>query len=158
MPASASLGGPSTVIRQALLRVREVTGGVAGEGVARRGVLLLLPAWCVDLVLRAAAALEDEGLWSPEDVTFVSLGAEEAVLAHSRQTLGGLVLRARAGGVAEFERHFRSLTLDNNQRNPWFPEFWSSVFHCRGSACRTGPHHGLDAYQMQQVTGCLQLV
>ncbi|KAE8748447.1 hypothetical protein FOCC_FOCC004879, partial [Frankliniella occidentalis] len=148
VPASARSSSTHTSsLRQALLDVREKQAG------GHAAVVLLMPAWCVDAVLRTAAALEDEGLWVPREVSLIGVGgeAEAAFLAHSRQTLGGLILRSRPGGVPEFERYFRSLSLDANQRNPWFSEFWSSVFHCRGSACRSSGRgaRGLDAYQMQ---------
>ncbi|XP_034241017.1 uncharacterized protein LOC117645151 [Thrips palmi] len=150
VPASARNHGGSGVLRQALLRVAAARDG------GRAAVLLFLPAWGVDGVLRATAALEDEGKWVPEDVTLVSVGGdgEAAFVAASRQTLGGLLLRPKAGAVPEFERHFRTLTPDANDRNPWFAEFWSGVFHCRGAACSRaaphGPKHSLDAYQMQR--------
>ncbi|XP_070193852.1 metabotropic glutamate receptor 7-like [Littorina saxatilis] len=31
---------------------------------------------------------------------------------------------------SEFDDYFLNLTLDNNRRNPWFPEFWAEIFNC----------------------------
>lgn len=32
--------------------------------------------------------------------------------------------------VSQFQDYYTTLTLDNNNRNPWFPEFYSTVFNC----------------------------
>ncbi|KAH9376499.1 hypothetical protein HPB48_006584 [Haemaphysalis longicornis] len=44
------------------------------------------------------------------------------------QVEGTLSVQPRAHPVAGFDRYFRSLTPDNNHRNPWFIEFWEHFF------------------------------
>lgn len=40
--------------------------------------------------------------------------------------------------LSEFDDYFLNLTLDNNKRNPWFPEYWEETFNCsiRGNGKR----------------------
>ncbi|XP_077532106.1 mangetout isoform X2 [Haemaphysalis longicornis] len=47
------------------------------------------------------------------------------------QVEGTLSVQPRAHPVAGFDRYFRSLTPDNNHRNPWFIEFWEHFFRCK---------------------------
>ncbi|GLH02511.1 Uncharacterized protein GBIM_08510, partial [Gryllus bimaculatus] len=67
------------------------------------------------------------------------------------QAFGALVLRpAAGGGVEKFEQHLRSLRLDGNARDPWFPAFWAAVFHCRGAACRSPLYSSLETYRLKE--------
>lgn len=43
----------------------------------------------------------------------------------------GITLAAlRCFIIAEFDEYFTNLTVDNNNRNPWFSEFWQETFNC----------------------------
>ncbi|XP_055853486.1 metabotropic glutamate receptor 2 isoform X1 [Episyrphus balteatus] len=44
---------------------------------------------------------------------------------------GTLSVQPQANPVKGFEEYFLSLTAENNQRNPWFVEFWEDHFQCR---------------------------
>nr|CAD7198909.1 unnamed protein product [Timema douglasi] len=113
-------------------------------------VTLLLPPERTDLLFRTTHALEDEGLLTPHDLTWVVLSRSEKILeAYSESTLGALILRPKAGGVTGFENYFRNLKTELNMRNPWFGEFWSSVFHCRGAACKNKLYQDLHSYSFE---------
>nr|CAD7589963.1 unnamed protein product [Timema genevievae] len=113
-------------------------------------VILLLPPERTDLLFRTAHALEDEGLLTPHDLTWVVLSGSEKILeAYSENALGALILRPKAGGVTGFENYFRNLKTELNMRNPWFGEFWSSVFHCRGAACKNKLYQDLHSYSFE---------
>lgn len=63
--------------------------------------------------------------------------------------MGSLVLQPKVGWVPEFENYFRTLNLANS-RNPWFSEFWSSVFECSKENC--DETQNLSKYPIDQVT------
>ncbi|XP_045475410.1 metabotropic glutamate receptor 2-like isoform X2 [Harmonia axyridis] len=44
---------------------------------------------------------------------------------------GTLSVQPQANPVKGFEEYFLSLNVKNNQRNPWFIEFWEHHFQCR---------------------------
>nr|CAH7761039.1 unnamed protein product [Callosobruchus chinensis] len=44
---------------------------------------------------------------------------------------GTLSVQPQARPVHGFEQYFLSRTVENNQRNPWFVEFWEHHFECR---------------------------
>lgn len=60
--------------------------------------------------------------WSARAV--VSQGRERAVE-------GTLSLQPRAGKVKGFEQYFLALRPSTNLRNPWFVEYWETVFQCK---------------------------
>jgi hypothetical protein len=62
--------------------------------------------------------------------------------------MGSLVLQPKVGWVPEFENYFRTLNLANS-RNPWFSEFWSSVFKCSDENC--DDTQNLSKYPIDQV-------
>ncbi|OQV15466.1 Metabotropic glutamate receptor 3 [Hypsibius exemplaris] len=47
------------------------------------------------------------------------------------QVEGTLSFQPLSHPVADFETYFRSLTVANNQRNPWFVEYWEDMFQCK---------------------------
>lgn len=53
------------------------------------------------------------------------------ILQGSYLIRNGITLAAlRCFIIAEFDEYFTNLTVDNNNRNPWFPEFWQETFNC----------------------------
>ncbi|KAK4876127.1 hypothetical protein RN001_012549 [Aquatica leii] len=44
---------------------------------------------------------------------------------------GTLSVQPQANPVRGFEEYFLNLNVENNQRNPWFVEFWEDHFQCR---------------------------
>ena len=80
--------------------------------------------------LSAAKSMNNE----IQNLTFVgsdSWGGKESVLRKMRDvTLGSLTIQPHVKRIHEFESYFMSLNPYNNQRNPWFSEFWEHVFNC----------------------------
>ncbi|XP_046403373.1 uncharacterized protein LOC124168988 [Ischnura elegans] len=118
------------------------------EGV--KAVLLLLPPREVDLLLTTAREMRTKGQMAPGGITWVGLGAEDVFEKHRDQAQGALILRPKVGWVQEFEKHFKDLNVTSNMRNPWFSDFWASVFHCRGAACHSGLYRNLHSYHVKQ--------
>ncbi|PSN42847.1 hypothetical protein C0J52_16423 [Blattella germanica] len=121
-----------------MLRAQKVDGS--------RIVVLLLPPDRMELIFRIVKSLEDEDMISPGDFTWIMVGSEEN-FEYSEESAGSIILQPKAGRVLEFEDHFRSLSLSSNSWNPWFSEFWSSVFHCRGATCHSDLYQDLHSYQ-----------
>ncbi|XP_066535238.1 metabotropic glutamate receptor 5b [Hoplias malabaricus] len=48
-----------------------------------------------------------------------------------REAAGGITIKLQSADVKWFDDHYLKLRPENNQRNPWFPEFWQHRFHCR---------------------------
>ncbi|KAJ4435411.1 hypothetical protein ANN_18026 [Periplaneta americana] len=111
-----------------------------------RIVVLMLPHERMKLIFRVVKSLEEEGQIKPGDFTWIMFGSEESI-DYSAESSGAIVLQPKAGKVPEFEDHFRSLSLSSNSWNPWFSEFWSSVFHCRGATCHSDLFRDLHSYQ-----------
>ncbi|XP_077295340.1 metabotropic glutamate receptor 4-like [Arctopsyche grandis] len=54
---------------------------------------------------------------------------------------GTLSVQPQANPVKGFEAYFLNLTVDNNERNPWFVEFWEDHFHCRYTNSSRTPYN-----------------
>ena len=97
--------------------------------------------WCVGViifgsdqevagVMRAVGRLNATGsfLWIGSDGwsarSLVSDGNE-------MQVEGTLSIQPKANPVIGFEKYFLGLTPKNNKRNPWFIEYWESIFNCK---------------------------
>ncbi|XP_047118721.1 uncharacterized protein LOC124799226 [Schistocerca piceifrons] len=115
-------------------------------------VVLLLPNEVVELLLRVLQAMEDESQIAVGALTFIVLGAEKALNTYSEQALGTLVIRPAASHVLEFETYFRHHNLSTNTHNPWFAQFWSTVFHCRGANCHNKLYKDLQSYHFKAST------
>uniref|UniRef100_A0AAY4DBE7 Metabotropic glutamate receptor 5 n=1 Tax=Denticeps clupeoides TaxID=299321 RepID=A0AAY4DBE7_9TELE len=50
---------------------------------------------------------------------------------YTREATGGITIKLQSADVKWFDEHYLKLRPENNQRNPWFPEFWQHRFHCR---------------------------
>ncbi|XP_062872609.1 metabotropic glutamate receptor 5b [Trichomycterus rosablanca] len=50
---------------------------------------------------------------------------------YTREAAGGITIKLRSADVKWFDDYYLKLRPDNNQRNPWFPEFWQHRFQCR---------------------------
>ncbi|KAJ6646907.1 Metabotropic glutamate receptor 6, partial [Pseudolycoriella hygida] len=61
---------------------------------------------------------------------------------------GTLSVQPQANPVMGFEKHFLGLTVENNQRNPWFVEFWEDHFKCRY------PNSSLTPYNKKYTKQC----
>lgn len=48
-----------------------------------------------------------------------------------REAAGGITIKLQSADVKWFDEYYLKLRPENNQRNPWFPEFWQHRFHCR---------------------------
>ncbi|KAH8232802.1 hypothetical protein KR026_000427 [Drosophila bipectinata] len=54
---------------------------------------------------------------------------------------GTLSVQPQANPVRGFEEYFLGLTVENNQRNPWFVEFWEDHFQCRYPGSTSTPYN-----------------
>ena len=43
---------------------------------------------------------------------------------------GGMSIKLYSPPLEDFDKHYLSLKPDNNNRNPWFREFWQQKFEC----------------------------
>uniref|UniRef100_A0A1I8NMS5 G-protein coupled receptors family 3 profile domain-containing protein n=1 Tax=Stomoxys calcitrans TaxID=35570 RepID=A0A1I8NMS5_STOCA len=57
---------------------------------------------------------------------------------------GTLSVQPQANPVKGFEEYFLSLTVENNQRNPWFVEFWEDHFQCRYPGSSSTPYNNYN--------------
>ncbi|XP_065367010.1 metabotropic glutamate receptor 2-like [Calliphora vicina] len=57
---------------------------------------------------------------------------------------GTLSVQPQANPVKGFEEYFLSLTVENNQRNPWFVEFWEDHFQCRYPGSTSTPYNNYN--------------
>ncbi|TRY81363.1 hypothetical protein DNTS_029010 [Danionella cerebrum] len=48
-----------------------------------------------------------------------------------REAAGGITIKLQSADVKWFDDYYLKLRPENNQRDPWFPEFWQHRFHCR---------------------------
>ncbi|XP_072317938.1 metabotropic glutamate receptor 5b [Eucyclogobius newberryi] len=48
-----------------------------------------------------------------------------------REAAGGVTIKLQSADVRWFDDYYLKLRPENNQRNPWFPEFWQHRFHCK---------------------------
>ncbi|KAM7342468.1 mangetout [Cochliomyia hominivorax] len=57
---------------------------------------------------------------------------------------GTLSVQPQANPVKGFEEYFLNLTVENNQRNPWFVEFWEDHFQCRYPGSSSTPYNNYN--------------
>uniref|UniRef100_A0A8C6TYY6 Glutamate receptor, metabotropic 5b n=1 Tax=Neogobius melanostomus TaxID=47308 RepID=A0A8C6TYY6_9GOBI len=48
-----------------------------------------------------------------------------------REAAGGITIKLQSADVKWFDEYYLKLRPENNQRNPWFPEFWQHRFNCK---------------------------
>ncbi|XP_048738559.1 metabotropic glutamate receptor 6-like [Ostrea edulis] len=76
---------------------------------------------------------------------------------------GAVTLLPTRHVIKEFDKYFTNLTLENNDRNPWFKEFWQEVFNCtlsNGSqtkSCSGNEYIGMEGAPYNQ-EGLVQFV
>ncbi|KAK7082167.1 hypothetical protein SK128_025435 [Halocaridina rubra] len=118
-----------------------------------RAVILLLEPHHAALFLQAAARLRSEGLLRMGDFVFIMAESPLPYIKHESEALGMVVIQPISGSVRPFYNYFRSLSLSNHTVYPWFHEFWSEVFNCRGASCFTGTALNLASYKFRQGEG-----
>ncbi|KAK7479919.1 hypothetical protein BaRGS_00028827, partial [Batillaria attramentaria] len=52
------------------------------------------------------------------------------VYGQEAAAVGTITILSKRKDIEEFDDYFLNLTLNNNRRNPWFPEFWEATFNC----------------------------
>ncbi|XP_055916747.1 metabotropic glutamate receptor 2 [Eupeodes corollae] len=57
---------------------------------------------------------------------------------------GTLSVQPQANPVKGFEEYFLNLTVENNERNPWFIEFWEDHFQCRYPKSVSTPYNNYN--------------
>ncbi|XP_022091855.1 metabotropic glutamate receptor 4-like [Acanthaster planci] len=80
-------------------------------------------------VFQVANAVLSEGkrLGLPSNMTWIASDAWGHRLAKFNNediALGGLFIDLESNSVPIFEKHFKTLTPDNNRQNPWFDSYW----------------------------------
>lgn len=55
---------------------------------------------------------------------------EKPVLQNAKVAEGALTIELQSRTIPSFNEYFMSLTPYNNDRNPWFPEFWETAHNC----------------------------
>ncbi|XP_006008593.1 metabotropic glutamate receptor 1 [Latimeria chalumnae] len=55
----------------------------------------------------------------------------EVIEDYEPEAVGGITIKLRSAEVMTFDDYYLKLRLDQNSRNPWFPEFWQHRFQCR---------------------------
>ncbi|KAH8355096.1 hypothetical protein KR093_005412 [Drosophila rubida] len=65
----------------------------------------------------------------------------EPEASNSDAVEGTLSVQPQANPVHGFEEYFLNLTVENNQRNPWFVEFWEDHFQCRYPGSTSTPYN-----------------
>ncbi|TRY83460.1 hypothetical protein DNTS_016205 [Danionella cerebrum] len=56
---------------------------------------------------------------------------DEVVEGYEPEAVGGITVKLQTEEVTSFNEYFLKLRLSNNNRNPWFAEFWQHRFQCR---------------------------
>ncbi|KAF3692885.1 Metabotropic glutamate receptor 5 [Channa argus] len=49
----------------------------------------------------------------------------------NKEAAGGITIKLQSADVKWFDEYYLKLRPENNNRNPWFTEFWQHRFHCR---------------------------
>lgn len=60
---------------------------------------------------------------------------------------GAITVELQTTIIEEFDEYMKSRTPSNNKRNPWFDEYWESLFSCKlhpGSPATTATTSGAD--------------
>lgn len=56
---------------------------------------------------------------------------QDVVSEYEMQAVGSISIRIHSPYVKSFDDYYFSLNPFENQRNPWFKEFWEDKFHCK---------------------------
>ena len=73
------------------------------------------------------------------------------IISHFNDTLVGLFgTRPRTRHVDGFQEYFSRLTIDNNNRDPWFPEFFSTFTGCNLNSTCNSSASIVDVHDYQQ--------
>ncbi|KAH9421598.1 Metabotropic glutamate receptor 3, partial [Dermatophagoides pteronyssinus] len=95
-----------------------------------RGVVLFLRAEDNRGLLEAAQSLNFTNYF-----TFVASDGwgkqEHLVLGVEQIAEGAITVELATTEVQEFDEYFADLTIETNQRNPWFKEYWRDTYGCR---------------------------
>nr|XP_056708619.1 metabotropic glutamate receptor 1 isoform X1 [Euleptes europaea] len=88
------------------------------EGMTVRGILIAMRRL---KVLGELLLIGSDG-WADRD---------EVIEGYEAEANGGITIKLQSPEVLSFDDYFLKLHLDENTRNPWFPEFWQHRFQCR---------------------------
>ncbi|KAI8123732.1 Metabotropic glutamate receptor 8 [Lucilia cuprina] len=66
------------------------------------------------------------------------------IFGSDQEVEGTLSVQPQANPVKGFEEYFLNLTVENNQRNPWFVEFWEDHFQCRYPGSTSTPYNNYN--------------
>ncbi|XP_054710934.1 metabotropic glutamate receptor-like [Uloborus diversus] len=93
-----------------------------------RGVVLFTRDADASGILKAAKRLNKTHFtWVASD----GWGKQEKLVENLEQAAeGAITVELQSTEIEEFNKYMKSLTPSNNQRNPWFEEYWESVFSC----------------------------
>ncbi|XP_015267527.1 PREDICTED: metabotropic glutamate receptor 1 isoform X2 [Gekko japonicus] len=88
------------------------------EGMTVRGILIAMRRL---KVLGELLLIGSDG-WADRD---------EVIEGYEAEANGGITIKLQSPEVLSFDDYFLKLHLEENTRNPWFPEFWQHRFQCR---------------------------
>ena len=75
------------------------------------------------------------------EIMFVTIDSQNVLQEFARQQpesqtmINAISLGPDEHIITEFEEHFFDLSLQNNQKNPWFVQYWEKVNNCKGFNC-----------------------
>ncbi|KAG8197942.1 hypothetical protein JTE90_020318 [Oedothorax gibbosus] len=99
------------------------------QKISARGVVLFTRAEDAAGVLRAAARASRRGVftWVASD----GWGKQDKLVEGLESAAeGAITVELQSNEIKGFDEYMKSLTPQTNQRNPWFDEYWESVFAC----------------------------
>lgn len=85
--------------------------------------------------------LEESGRLQSHEVMFVTIDSQNVLQEFARQQpesqtmINAISLGPDEHIITEFEEYFFDLSIQNNQKNPWFVQYWEKVNNCKGYNC-----------------------
>ncbi|XP_067125954.1 uncharacterized protein [Centruroides vittatus] len=102
-----------------------------------RVVILILNEEHIDLMMKRADYWLQEEFYKKGDIIWLAINHIDILNKYAAAD-GALSVTWLPPLLEEFLKYFQNLDISNNSRNPWFREYWASMYNCRGAACYSG--------------------
>ncbi|XP_023211054.1 uncharacterized protein LOC111613937 [Centruroides sculpturatus] len=102
-----------------------------------RIVILILNEEHIDLMMKRADYWLQEEFYKKGDIIWLAINHVDILNKYAAAD-GALSVTWLPPLLEEFLKYFQNLDISNNSRNPWFREYWASMYNCRGAACYSG--------------------